>query len=69
MEVFNSRNGFRNTLGTMNTRCSLYTGKVLDVAYESQDDGGMIIVSDWHGGNNQRWKFEVIGYNTYAINQ
>ena len=46
---------------------SLYTGKVLDVAYDSQADGGMIIVSDWHGGNNQRWKFELIGYNTYAI--
>ena len=46
---------------------SMFNNKVLDVAYNSMEDFGAIITSDWHGGNNQRFIIEAKGYNSYAI--
>jgi hypothetical protein len=35
---------------------AMHSGKVLDVANASSDNGVQIIQWDWHGGSNQRWR-------------
>ncbi len=37
-----------------------HSGKVLDVAFKDQENQANVIQHDWHAGDNQRWKIEIV---------
>jgi hypothetical protein len=46
---------------------SVQSGKVLDVAGESTEQGARVIEWDWHNGPNQQWAMEHLGDGLFRI--
>ena len=53
---------YQHVPGTYNIK-SVDSGKCLDVAYASHENGGNIYQWDCHGGNNQKWELVPDGPN------
>ena len=49
------------------TLAAVHSGKCLDVAAFSQDDGGPVYQWTCHGGTNQQWQLSPVGTNTYLL--
>jgi hypothetical protein len=44
-----------------------HSGKVLDIAQASMDDGAPLIQYDWKGGDNQRFAVDDVGSGNFVI--